>query len=171
MVAAEEMEAELKINKKVSPASINRIKSLVQQAFERLPDRNVEAARVNDSNKRYVDLKLELALKEPDSMQVVGEAISQVFTFVQNAKIETIQGSISANPTTGNAPLVTSFSAQGVVDPSGTIPPTENYIWWVRENGGVRRELGRGASLIHEFQKEGTYTVNLDVTSASRNSK
>ena len=170
-MAAEELEAELKIHKKVSPGSITKLKSLVQQAFDRLPDKNTEAARVNESNKRYVDMKLDLAMKELDSMQAVGEAISQVATFVQSAKIETIQGSISANPTTGNAPLVTSFTAQGVIDPSGTIPPNGNYIWWIRENGGIRRELGRGPSLTHEFTQEGTYTVNLDVTSASRNSK
>lgn len=141
MVAAEELEAELQINKKVSPANISKLKSLIQQAFDRLPDKNVEAARVNESNKRYVDMKLDIALKTPDSYQAVGDAISQVATFIQSAKIETVQGGISATPLTGNAPLVTSFSAQNVIDPSGTIPPNGNYIWWIRENGGRRTEL------------------------------
>ena len=170
-VAAEELEAELRVNKKASASKISQLKSLVQQAFDRLPDRNAEAARINESNKRLVDMYLDLASKEPDSQQAVGTAISQVATFVSSAKIEAVQGSISANPTTGNAPLVTSFSAQNVVDPSGTIPPNGNYIWWIRENGGGRRELGRGPSLTYEFSQEGTYTVNLDVISASRNKK
>lgn len=170
-VAAETLEAELKVNKKVSAASIANVKSLVQQAFERLPDKNIEAARSNESAKRYVDMKLDIALQKMDSQQAVGEAISEVAKFVQSAKIETVKGSISANPSSGNAPLVSSFTAQNVVDPSGTIPPSENFIWWIRENGGVRHELGRGPSLTHEFTAEGTYTVNLDVISASKNSK
>lgn len=165
------MEAELKVNKTVSAASISEMRSLIQQAFDRLPDKNVDAARENESNKRLVDMYLDLAAKEPNSQQAVGQAISQAANFARSAKIETIQGSISATPASGNAPLVTSFSAQNVIDPSGTIPTNQDYIWWIRENGGKRRELGRGPSLTHEFTQEGTYTVNLDVTSASRNSK
>ncbi len=165
------MEAELKVNKQVSSSTIAEVKSLVQQSFDRLPDKNVTAARENESNKRLVDMYLDLAAKEPNSQQAVGQAISQVANFAQNAKIETIQGSILATPSFGNAPLVTSFSAQNVIDPSGTVPSNNNYIWWIRENGGIRRELGRGPSLTHEFDQEGTYTVNLDVVSASRNSK
>lgn len=171
IVAAEEMEAELKVQKKVSTSTISNMKSLISQAFDRLPDKNPEAARQNESNKRLVEMYLDLAAKEPDSQQAVGTAISQAVAFAQNAKIETIQGSISATPTSGNAPLVTSFSAQNVIDPSGAIPPSSNYIWWIRENGGVRRELGRGPSLTQEFTNEGTYTVHLDVVSGSRNSK
>lgn len=143
----------------------------MQSAFERLPDKNPEAYRINESNKRAVDMYLDMAMKTPDSIQEVGNAISQVANFINNAKIDSVKGSISANPTNGNAPLTVSFLAQNVVDPSGTIPPANNYIWWIRENGGVRRELGRGPSLTQTFTNEGTYTVNLDVISASKNSK
>lgn len=170
-VAIEELETELRIEKKVSEANIAKVKSLVQAAFERLPDKDPEAFRINDSAKRAVDMYLSLASKTPDSTQAVGEAISKVATFINNAKVEAIQGSISANPTSGNAPHTVSFLAQNVIDPSGTIPPANNYIWWIRENGGVRRELGRGPSLTQTFTNEGTYTVHLDVISASRNSK
>lgn len=170
-VAIEELETELRIEKKVSEANIAKVKSLVQAAFERLPDKDPEAFRVNDSAKRAVDMYLGLASKTPDSTQAVGEAISKVATFINNAKIEAIQGTISANPTSGNAPHTVSFLAQNVIDPSGTIPPANNYIWWIRENGGIRRELGRGPSLTQTFTNEGTYTVHLDVVSASRNSK
>lgn len=99
IVAAEEMEAELKVQKKVSPNTISNMKSLIQQAFDRLPDKNPEAARQNESGKRLVEMYLDLAVKEPDSQQAVGTAISQAVAFAQNAKIETIQGSISATPT------------------------------------------------------------------------
>lgn len=142
-VAIEELETELRIEKKVSTASIAKVKSLVQAASDRLPDKNPEDARVNDSAKRAVDMYLEMAARNPESTQTVGEAISKVANFINSAKIQAVNGSINANPTSGNAPLTVSFSAQNVIDPSGTIPPASSYIWWVRENGGVRRELGR----------------------------
>lgn len=90
-VIAEKMEAELRVNKKVSSSIISEAKSLVQQAFDRLPDRNVDAARENESNKRLVDMYLDLAAKEPNSQQAVGQAISQLASFAQQAKIHTIK--------------------------------------------------------------------------------
>lgn len=142
-VAAETLEAELRVNKRVSVSGLSGLKSLIQGAYERLPDGNVEAARTNESAKRLADMYIDVALKDPTSISNVGTAISQAMNFTQSVKIGKISGNISASPTTGNSPLITSFSATNIVDPSGTIPPSSNYIWWIRENGGRRRELGR----------------------------
>ena len=90
---------------------------------------------------------------------------------MDKVNISRITGDISAGPAEGNAPLSVSFRADSIRDPSGTTPADNNYIWWTRENGGVRRELSRGPSLSYTFTKEGTYTVFLDVISGSRNSK
>lgn len=62
---------------------------------------------------------------------------------MSSTDIKKMSGSISASPNSGNVPLTTSFLAEGVVDPSGVNPVSSNYIWWTREDGGRRRELGR----------------------------
>lgn len=97
----------------------------------------------NDTAKRSVDTYLELAIKNPSSNTHVSNAISKVAAFIDGAKISAITGDISANPLEGNAPLTVSFRATNIKDPSGTTPDANNYIWWTRGNGGVRRELGR----------------------------
>jgi PKD repeat protein/type IV secretory pathway VirB2 component (pilin) len=166
----QKLEAELRVNGSVSAGSIQAIKTLVQWAFDRLPD-NGSFATENETAKRAVDMYLDIAARALNSNQKVGDAISKVAAFIDGAKILEITGDISATPSEGNAPLNVSFLATSVIDPSGTTPGSNNYIWWIRENGGVRRELGRGPSLNYTFNQEGTFTVNLDVISGSRNSK
>lgn len=168
--AIQNLEAELRVNGSVNTSNIQNIKNLVQAAYDRLPD-NIDAATENSTAKRAVDMYLDIAMKSPNSNQKVGDAISKVSEFVDGAKISGITGDISATPSDWNAPLTVSFLATNVVDPSGTTPGNNNYIWWIRENGWVRHELGRGPSLAHPFIQEWTFTVNLDVVSGSRNSK
>lgn len=168
--AIQNLEAELRVNGSVTVSNIQSIKSLVQAAYDRLPD-NTEVATENATAKRAVDMYLDIAIKNPDSTQKVGDAISKTSAFIDGAKISSISGNISATPSEGNAPLNVSFMATEVTDPSWTTPWNNNYIWWIRENGGVRRELGRWPSLNYTFSQEWTFTVNLDVISGSRNSK
>ena len=168
--ATSSMESELLINKKVNTSTVQNVKNLIQQWFERLPDYG-EAATNNQSAKQVVDTYLDLAMKNPDNSNHIGNAISRVATFLDKVTIGAIAGEISANPNEGNAPLSVSFRADNIRDPSGTTPSDNNYIWWTRENGGVRRELSRGPSMSYVFTKEWTYTVFLDVISGSRNSK
>ncbi|MBX9809839.1 PKD domain-containing protein [Candidatus Gracilibacteria bacterium] len=165
-----QMESELMLNKSVSVSTIQNVKNLVQAGFDRLPDYG-EAASVNKEAKQLVDTYLGLAIQNPTNSNHVGNAISRVASFLDRANIGRITGSINAGPAEGNAPLSVSFRADNIKDPSGTTPNDNNYIWWTRENGGVRRELSRGPSLSYTFTKEGTYTVFLDVVSGSRNSK
>lgn len=169
-IAIQDLESELKINKNVSTSNIQNIKSLVQSAYDRLPDFG-ESGTQNDTMKRAVDRDLELALKNPSSTSQVGAAISSVASFISSAKIEAIQWGISATPREGNAPVTVSFEASGIRDPSWATPDQMSYIWWMRENGWGRRELWRGKSLVYTFSEEWTYTVFLDVVSWSRNSK
>lgn len=168
--AIELLENELRLNESVSTTSIQQVKTIIQGAYDRLPDYG-EMGSENDSAKRTVDSYLDLAMKNPTSTTHVGNAISRATSFIDRAKINQISGDISATPVEGNAPLSVSFRAEGVNDPSGTTPNENNYIWWMREAGWYRRELKRGASLSYTFTKEGNYTVFLDVVSGSRNSK
>ncbi len=164
------MESELLLNRSVKISTIQNVKTLIQGGFDRLPDYG-DVASINREAKQVVDTYLDLAIKNPDNSNHVGNAISRVTNFIDRVSISRITGDISAGPIEGNAPLSASFRADGIRDPSGTTPADNNYIWWTRENGGVRRELSRGPSLSYTFTKEGTYTVFLDVISGSRNSK
>jgi len=114
---------------------------------------------------------IDIAIQNPRSTSAVANAISKIALFMDTAKINKITGEIIANPREGNAPLTVSFRANNIVDPSGTTPSSNNYVWWIRENGGYKRELGRGPSLVYQFNNEGTFTVFLDIVSGSRNSK
>lgn len=98
-------------------------------------------AEQNDSAKRWAETLLTIAANNPKSSSDLREAIRAVSTYINDAKIEAISGEINATPTEGNAPLSVSFRATNIKDPSGTIPPASNHIWWIRENGGIRREL------------------------------
>lgn len=169
-IAIQDLENELRINKKVNTGNLQNIKNLVQAAFDRLPDFG-DAGTQNDTMKRAVDRDIELAIKNPSSTSQVGNAISSIASFISSANIESVQWGINATPGEGNAPVTVSFQATGVKDPSGTTPDQMNYIWWIRENWGTRKELGRGKSLVYTFTQEWSYTVFLDVISGSRNSK
>lgn len=135
------MEREFRVNNTLSDATISNIRNLVQEAYIRLPDSG-DAATKNDSLKKSTDLYLDLAAKNKNSSTHASNAASQVARFLTDASIAQISGSINANPSNGNAPLTSSFLATAK-DPSGINIPDNNYIWWMREAGGYRRELGR----------------------------
>lgn len=139
--ALEELEAEMRINKQVSTQNLSALKQLVQNASDRLPDKDPQVASQNESAKRGVDMYIDLAIQKPTSTSAVSDAIRNTAQYINSAKIDSISGNISATPTEGNAPLTVSFRAANIKDPSGTTPPSNNYIWWMRENGGARKEL------------------------------
>ena len=168
--SVQDLESELKVNGAVRIQSLQNIKSLVQDAYNRLPDTGTFWSE-NDTAKRWVDMYIDIAIQNPRSTSAVANAISKIALFMDTAKINKITGEIIANPREGNAPLTVSFRANNIVDPSGTTPSSNNYVWWIRENGGYKRELGRGPSLVYQFNNEGTFTVFLDIVSGSRNSK
>ncbi len=147
------MESELRVQGSVSQSTIQNVRNLVNEAYIRLPD-TPEYASKNESAKRAIDMYLDLASKKPGSQVDIANAITNVSKFISEAKIGQITGSISATPSSGNAPLTVSFSAKDIKDPSGVTPGDNNYVWWFRENGGSRRELGRSPSLTQTFYKE-----------------
>ncbi len=168
--AISQMENEFLLNKSVSTSTIQNIKNLVQWGFDRLPDGG-DIGTANKIAKQRVDWYLDLAMQNPGNSNHISNAISRVLSFIESTNISRITWDINAGPAEWNAPLSVSFRADGIKDGSNTTPSENNYIWWTRENGGYRRELGRGSSLSYTFTKEWTYTVSLDVISGSRNSK
>ena len=166
----EDIEADFRKNGTASSSMLQNAKNIVQGAYDRLPD-TLDFSTENATAKKWTDLAIDLALKNPTSQTYVSNAVSAVEKFSNEAKILKIAWSINANPVSGNAPLSVSFLAASVKDPSGVNPDPNNYIWWVRDNGGYRREIGRWPTLNYSFNKEWSYQVFLDVISGSRNSK
>ncbi len=126
------MEREFRVNNVITDATLSNVRSLVQEAYNRLPDSGDTASK-NDGLKKAVDLYLDLAAKNKTSTTNVQNAISQAMSFLSDAIILGIEGSISANPTSGNAPFTSSFLATAK-DPSGINIPDNNYIWWTRQS-------------------------------------
>lgn len=167
--ALQDLERDFRVNGTVTDNAISSLRSLVQEAYIRLPDTPNEAAK-NNTMKKGVDLYLDLAAKNKSSQTHISNVISQIGSFISEATIKQIEWKIDTNPTQGNVPLTSSFLASAK-DPSWVNIDDNNYIWWMRENGGYRKELQRGPSLTHTFTKEWNYQVFLDVISGSRNSK
>ena len=167
--ALQDAERDFRVNGAITDNAISTIRSLVNEAYIRLPDTPDEASK-NDAIKKSVDLYLDLAAKNKSSQTNVSNALREVWRFITESQISQITGSITATPAEGNAPLTTSFMADAK-DPSWVNISDANYIWWTRENGGYRRELGRWPTLTYTFAKEGNYQVFLDVVSGSRNKK
>ncbi len=166
----EQLETELRVNGKISSSLIWDARNLINEGYNTLPD-DPESSVKNDSLKRGIDLYLQLAEKNPGSTRDVANLISGISTFISSAQIEKISGQIDASPVEGNAPLTVTFRATNVKDPSWVVPSRDNFIWWTRINGGVRKELGRGPTFTYTFSDEQTYTVFLDIVSGSRNKK
>lgn len=166
----QDLESEFRRNSTVSISSLQNAKNVVQSAYDRLPD-NGESVSANSEAKKWTDLNIDLAIKNPSAQTYVSNAVLSIERFANEAKIKKITGSITANPATGNAPLTVSLLASNINDPSGVSPIPGNYIWWMRENGGTRRELWRWPSLVYSLNQEGSYQVFLDVVSWSRNSR
>lgn len=112
----QDMEREFRVNNAVTDATIDNIRNNVKEAYNRLPDRG-EYANTNMGIEKSVELYLDLAQKNKSSQTHVSNAATQTARFLYEAKIEQITGSITANPTSGNAPLTTSFFATAK-DPS-----------------------------------------------------
>jgi PKD repeat protein len=165
----QDLEREYRLNNSVTDSTLSNIKNLVQESYQRLPDGGDTGAK-NEWLKKSADLYLDLALKNKASSIHIQNAAAQVSSFVSEAQISEMVASIDANPTSGNAPLVSSFSAKAK-DPSGINIPDKNYTWWMKEAGWYRRELWKGSSFTYTFAKEWNYQIFLDVISESRNKK
>jgi hypothetical protein len=112
---------------------------------------------------------IEVVQKTPDSDTAITNLAKSLNDYLTKVKISRIKGKITASPETGNAPLVTTLRASEVVDPSGVTIPSANYIWWIRTSDGKMNILKTGPSISYTFPEERTYTVFLNILSASRN--
>ena len=127
--ALQDMEREFRVNNTITDSTISNMRSLIQEAYVRLPDSG-DMGTKNEWLKKAADLYLDLAAKNKSSSTHVQNAATQVSAFIGQAVIAEIVASIEANPSSGNAPLTTSFLASAK-DPSGINIPDNNYTLWM----------------------------------------
>lgn len=135
---------------------------LADTGYKYLPD--------NLKNKNYLQeflLDVKKGVNAPTNDTYYSEIVRSLADYLEKVDITSITWSIEANPSSGNAPLTTTFRAS-VEDPTGTLILSGNYTWW-RDEGGRRIIIGRGPSLNYTFQDEAKHTVFLDVTSSHKN--
>ena len=150
-----------------SPEVTAELNVLVDGAFDHLPDRAdkyVNKQLYDRVKKAIADYDLH---REEIDRGILENALD---AFLEQAQVFAIQGTISATPRDGDAPLSVTLEGKNIIDSSGTTIPETNFTWWLRTPNGPQ-VLGRGKTINYIFQDEGTYTVYLTVNSASKNSR
>jgi len=150
-----------------SPEVMNELTVLVDGAYDHLPDRADKYV-----NKQLYD-KVKKAIADYNlHREEIDRGIleNEIDRFIEQSEVFSIQGTVSATPNDGDAPLSVTLEGKNIIDASGTIIPEQYFTWWLRTPNGPQI-LGRWKTINYIFQDEGTYTVNLTVNSASKNSR
>ncbi len=156
-----------KIRGAYDPAVVSELSTLVDGAYDHLPDR----AEMYINKQMYDKVKKAISDYNLHRAEIDrGVLENAVESFLEQTKTFQIQGDISATPRIGDAPLSVTLEGKNVVDASGTLIGENNYIWWFRTPDGAQI-IGRGKTINHTFGKEWTYTVYLTVNSESKNSR
>lgn len=139
--------------------AFNKIKALntiTIVSLQSMPDESAAGSENTASNtKTFVD-----------AMQ----SLNRLLIVVKNIKF--VSANISANISTGNAPLIVELSGLGSRDPTGATIPDDNYSWDQDGDGdeGTSREDvicsgNRGPVVSCTYTQPGTYIVRLQVKS------
>jgi len=163
------LDQEYQVNNKITTKTLGELSALITGAMTTFPDS--DDVIYNTNLAKSLATAIELVKKTPDSDTYITNLAKNLNDFLNKIKIKRITGKITTSPDTGNAPLTTTLRATDVVDPSGVVIPKNNYIWWIRAAAGGRSIIGTGPSIAYTFQEERTYTVFLNILSASRNAK
>jgi len=150
------------VNGEMDIPTLQEMAILADTGFKYLPD--------DLKNENYLKeflIDVQRAVKSPGNEIAYNEMIQSLATYLEDAEISSIDGTIEASPESGNAPLTVTLRAK-TLDPTGTQIKSWNYTWWV-DDGGERVILGRGTSLNYTFREEGQFSVFLDVTSSHKN--
>jgi len=101
--------AERMVNGQVSVSNLTTLKSLLQAASDRLPDKYLTQNRnALTTTLAYIDM----AIANPRSTSTINDMGQSVQQYIDAIKIDAITTSgIQANPMSGNSPLTVSFSA------------------------------------------------------------
>ena len=161
------LDREYQVNNKITSGTLDSLNTLVKASMATFPDADNNIFNTNLANSLIT--AIELVKKNPDSDTNIANLAKNINDYLTKIKISRIKGKVTVSPATGNAPLTATLRASEVIDPSGVIIPKASYIWWIRASGGTRTILGTGPSISYVFPEERTYTVFLNILSASRN--
>ena len=166
--AAQAIGRDYEVDGKIKVNSIRDLETAITGASETFPDvyRDTNMSLVNNTLNQIA-----LVRKYPESDLYAERLAEALRTFLTNVKIGMITAKTTATPATGNAPFTVTLKATEARDSSGVPIPDANYVWWIRGTGNSRQILGKGPSIGYTFRTEAVYAVNLEITSASRNSR
>jgi len=143
---------------------LNGILKYAKTWYNYLPDSLINQNLYNDLN-----ISLQKAYKSPNSEVYYEEVVSKINDFIdKKISIQKIKWTIEASPQTWNAPLTVTLRSQNIVDPTWSIIPTTNYVWWI-DDSWKKRVVWKGVSINYTFLEEWQYTVFLDVESSHKN--
>lgn len=84
------METEFRVDGKVSASSFSQARSLLQSAFDRLPD-SPDALAKNTSNKSGVEMYIKIAEGSPGNASRIQDLISHIQKFINESNIGQIK--------------------------------------------------------------------------------
>lgn len=161
------LDREYQVNNKITTKTLGTLTTLVKSSMETFPDSDNVVFNMNLANSLIT--AIEVVKKNPDSDTAIANLAQNLSAYLTKVKVNRIKGKIIASPESGNAPFTVTLRAAEVIDPSGVTVPKDNYKWWIRASNGQMSVLGTGPSINHTFTEERTYTVFLNIISASRN--
>lgn len=156
------------VDGRVKFAALQDLQAAVTKSIDTFPNTDKD---LNTGLANNVLTSIALVRKYPDSNLYTDRLAQSLKDLLTKVKIGQISTKISATPDHGNAALTVTLRANEARDPSGVRIPDSNYVWWLKGSGNTRKVIGNGPSIGYRFTDEGVYTVNLQILSASRNSK
>ncbi len=154
----EHFELKWVVNKTIAESILSNAKKW----YNYLPDSLINQNYFND-----LKIALEKSVASPNSEVYYEDIVKKIDIYIEKVNIQKLMWNIEATPISWNAPLTTTFRAR-VTDPSGTIIPSTNYIWWF-DNGWIKKVVWRWLSVNYTFKEEWNFSIFLDVKSNHKN--
>lgn len=157
------LKQEFEISWNISKNSLNVILQNAKTGYNYLPDN-----LINENALRNLETSIKKWMNTPNSEVVYREIVETLNNYLEKVNIQSLKWNIEAWPITWNAPLTVTFRRK-VTDPTWTIIPANNYIWWF-DDWGKKKIIWRWVSINYTFKDEWNHTVFLDVKSSHKNS-
>ena len=153
------------VDEHLDSASLSKLKDLVNRGFNYLPDNNLD----NENTLNNLNIAIAKAFKYNSSNAAYIGLIKSLSAYLDESSIDGVIWEVKAFPREWNAPFNVTLRTD-VVDPTWTIIPKYNYVWWI-ELWTRKIYIGSGPSINYTFKEEWNFTVFVSVISAHKNSK
>ncbi len=144
--------------------SLQNIIKYSKSWYNYLPDSLINQNLFNDLN-----IAVQKATSSPNSEVYYEEVVLKINDFIdKKISIQKIKWSIEASPSTWNAPLTVTLRSKNITDPTWSVIPKNNYIWWI-DDSWKKKIVWRWVSINYTFLEEWQYSIFLDVKSSHKN--